>query len=287
MPEDAKTEAAKIQRQFYGDPSGLAAYLIKISLSKADVVYQVFLILDDYSKLDVGCLFLDGCNYFQLLKKNSGFILCAELYRWLTTIQTPVVQPTRCIGNAGKLLLLKSAIDTAKPEKDADEKEKNNGGNSGIPFAKLKDGENIRLSPLVIEKMTKIAADYHTATGKTLTITDGDRTALEQAYMMIRQIRKGEIGLYTQKAAAAEVKKVYDAGRASQKSDEQIAQDIGRVIQNQMDSQGIFISRHLKKGGADLRSRDMTVKDLNAFKLAAKKHGVTVLKEGDHLHLQF
>jgi len=47
MPEDAKTEAAKIQRQFYGDPSGLAAYLIKISLSKADVVYQVFLILDD------------------------------------------------------------------------------------------------------------------------------------------------------------------------------------------------------------------------------------------------
>lgn len=289
MPEDAKTEAAKIQKQFYGNPQGLAAHLVKISLSKTDVVYQVFLILDDYSKPDVGCRFLDDCNYFQLLKKNRGFVLCVELYRWLTTIQMPITQPAHCIGNAGKLLLLKSAIDTAKPEKDADEKaaEKNSGSDGGIPFAKLKEGQNIRLSPLVIEKMTKVAADYHTATGKSLTITDGDRTALEQAYMMIRQIRKGEIGLYTNKTAAAEVKKVYDAGRVGGKTDDQIAQDIGRVIQNQMESQGVYISRHLRNGGADIRSRDMSAGDLKAFNQAAKKHGVSVLKEGDHLHLQF
>lgn len=290
MPEDAKTEAAKLQKQFYGNPQGLADYLIKISLSKSDVVYQLFLILDDFSKLDVGCRFISGCDFFQLVKKNRGYTLCVVLYRWLTEIRMPISQPISCAGNTGTLLLLKSAIDTAKPEKDEGEtnvKQKNNGSDSIIPFAMLKEGENIRLSELVIEKLTKIAADYHLATGKTLTITDGDRTALEQAYMMIRQIRKGEIGLYTQKQAAAEVRKVYDAGMSSKKSDDQIAQDIAKVIQNQIDSQGIYISRHLRNRGADVRSRDMTAKKRAAFNQAAKKHGVEVLKEGDHLHLQF
>ena len=42
MPEDAKTEAAKIQKQFYGNPQGLAAYLVKISLSKTEVVIRSF-----------------------------------------------------------------------------------------------------------------------------------------------------------------------------------------------------------------------------------------------------
>ena len=183
------------------------------------------------------------------------------------------------------ILSLKSAIDNAKPEPEKDEKK--NGNQSNIPFAKLKEGSNIRLSPMVVEKLTKIAADYYAATGKTLTITDGNRTALEQAYMMIRQIRKGELGLYTQKQAAAEVKKAYDAGMGARKSDDQIAQDIAKVIQNQIDSQGIFISRHLRNRGADIRSRDMTAKERIAFNQAAKKYGVEVLKEGDHIHLQF
>lgn len=285
MPEDAKTEARNIQKNYFGKPAELAAYLIQICLIKPVVVYELFLILNNYSKLDVGCRFASGCNFFQLVRTNKGLFLCRKLYEWLTTIKMPILQPTSCATNAGVLIMLKSAIESAKPE--AEKKGKSDENSSNIPFAKLKEGENIRLSPFVVEKLIKIAADYHAATGKSLTITDGNRTALEQAYMMIRQIKKGEIGLYTQKQAAAEVKKVYDAGRANGKSDEQIAQDIGKVIQNQMDSQGVFISRHLRNRGADIRSRDMTPKERSAFNQAAKKHGVEVLKEGDHLHLQF
>jgi len=291
MPEDDRTEAAKLQKQFYGDPQGLADHLIKISLTKNGIVYELFLILDNFSRLDVGCRFINKANYFQLVKTNRGYTLCVALYGWLTEPKNSFQSPTACVGNAGNLLLLKSAIDTAKPEKDKDEakvNEKNNGSSINIPFATLKEGENIRLSSSeVIEKLTKIAADYHIATGKTLTITDGDRTPLEQAYMMIRQIRKGELGLYTQKQAAAEVKKVYDAGMIAKKNDNQIAQDIEKVIQKQIDKQGIYISRHLRNRGADVRSRDMSVKERTAFKQAATKHGVEVLKEGDHLHLQF
>ncbi len=109
-------------------------------------------------------------------------------------------------------------------------------------------------------------------------------------FTMIRwQFRrlKDELGLYTQTQAAAEVKRAYDVGTRSRKSDDQIAQNIGKVIQNQIDSQGIYISRHLRNRGADVRSRDMDDKELPAFKKAAQKYGVTVLKGGDHLHLQF
>lgn len=65
------------------------------------------------------------------------------------------------------------------------------------------------------------------------------------------------------------------------------AQDIGKVIQNQIDSKGVFISRYLRNRRADVRSRDMTTKERTAFNQAAKNQSVEVLKEGDHLHLQF
>ncbi len=95
------------------------------------------------------------------------------------------------------LSLLKSAIDAPKPKP---EKEKADEANSiNIPFAKLKEGENIQLSPMVIEKLALIAADYRAATGNSITITDGIRNATEQAFLMIPQIEKGKIHLYVQK----------------------------------------------------------------------------------------
>lgn len=53
MP-DARSEALAIWKQYFGNPTGLAARLSQICLNKPGVVYQVFLILNAYSTLDVG-----------------------------------------------------------------------------------------------------------------------------------------------------------------------------------------------------------------------------------------
>lgn len=184
--------------------------------------------------------------------------------------------------NSPRAIKIQAALDSArKPEKT---KEKEQGG---IPFATFKPGQNIRISsPEVRRKLALVAQEYNKATGKTLTITDGDRTASEQAEQIYNQIVEGKLGLYTQKQAAQEIKDAFDAGRRARKSVAQIKQDITVVIGGQM-TREVFISRHLRNRGADVRSRDMSRSDENAFRMAARNNGVEVLREGDHLHLQF
>lgn len=113
---DDKSEALALQQKYFGNPQGLAQHLVRICLNQTEVVYEVFLLLDNFSTLDVGCRFISGCDFYALVKTNSGLFLCRKLYEWLTTIRMPVLQPTACVGNAATLLLLKSAIDGAKPE---------------------------------------------------------------------------------------------------------------------------------------------------------------------------
>lgn len=112
---EGESEALALQQKYYGNPAGLAQHLIRISLNQTAVVYEVFLLLDDYSTLDVGCQFIAGCNVYALVQTNKGLLLCKKLYKDLTTIRTSVVQPTACMGNAVSLNILKVAIETPKP----------------------------------------------------------------------------------------------------------------------------------------------------------------------------
>ncbi len=134
--------------------------------------------------------------------------------------------------------------------------------------------------------MKNIAVEYKQATGNNLTITDGNRTPLEQSYMMIRQIRKGKLGIYGRKDAAAEVGKTYDNARAQGKSDKEIAQTISLVIEGQM-KKGIYISPHLTNKGTDVRFWDMSNANKAKFVEIVNKYGGEVVKENDHFHLQF
>jgi len=155
-----------------------------------------------------------------------------------------------------------------------------------IPYAVLKAGNNIRLSPALVEKMKNIAVEYKQATGKNLTITDGNRTSLEQSYMIIRQIRKGKLGIYRRKDAAIEVGKAYDTAKAQGKPNKEIAQDINLVIKRQIE-RGIYISPHLTNRGTDVRFWDMSAADKAKFVQIVNKYGGEVVKEPDHFHLQF
>ncbi len=60
------------------------------------------------------------------------------------------------------------------------------------------------------------------------------------------------------------------------------------VIKAQM-KKGKYISKHLNVGAVDVRSRDMSAKEKEAFKKSAKKHAKTVILEitPPHWHLQF
>ena len=188
----------------------------------------------------------------------------------------------------GKLTF--AAFKSAAEAKDGSVCEKaddaNNPDQPLIPFAKYKDSTVRLTSSSVIEPMIKIAADYHKATGKTLTLTDGDRTALEQAYLMIPQIVKGKISMYSVKDAAAEVKRIYDAGKAAGKPKDQIVKEIGVAIQNQV-NKNVFISRHLRNKGVDVRFSDMKSAERLTFKKIVIKNGGDPLIEDDHFHLQF
>jgi len=155
-----------------------------------------------------------------------------------------------------------------------------------IPYVELKAENNIRLSPTLVEKLKYIAVEYKQATGKNLTITDGNRTSLEQSYMIIRQIRKGKLGIYRQKDAAIEVGKAYNTAKAQGKSYKEIAQDIKLVIKSQIE-RGIYISPHLTNKGTDVRFWDMSDVDKAKFVQIVNKYGGEVVKEPDHFHLQF
>ncbi len=115
MFKDDKSKAQALHKKFAGDPHGLAQHLITICLFQTEVVYEVFLLLDNYSTLDVGCRFVNGCDIHLLVETNNGLYLCKKLYEWLTTIKVSLIQPTACVGNATTLLILKAVIDTAKP----------------------------------------------------------------------------------------------------------------------------------------------------------------------------
>ncbi|MBA4124673.1 MAG: LysM peptidoglycan-binding domain-containing protein [Acidobacteria bacterium] len=155
-----------------------------------------------------------------------------------------------------------------------------------IPHIKLKPVNDIRLSPQVAVRLGKIAADYYQATGKNLTITDGNRTPLEQGFMMIKQIRIRKLGIYRRKDAAMEIKQAYDNAVAQRKSDKQIAQDIAVVIKEQI-NKGVYISPHLRNNAADVRFSDMEAGDRAKFIQIVNKYGGEVVTEKDHFHVQW
>lgn len=146
---------------------------------------------------------------------------------------------------------------------------------------------DIELSPHTLEKMNSIANEYRRLTGKRVTITDGDRTAADQAQRMYDKISSGKAdGLYKNRTALDEIKAAYASSKRTNTSRSAVVRDMALVIQSQIDRR-IYISRHLVGSGADVRIRDMSASQREAFKLAViKSGGASILNEGDHWHIE-
>lgn len=283
MPDD-KVEANQIWRKYYGNPEGLAEHLARICLIKTGVVYEVFVILDNFSTLDVGCRFINKCDYFQLVKTRKGLFLCRQLYKWLTEIRSLPTQPMTCVNNATSLLMFKAAIDSAPPPQN--DKEEN-------PYYTIDAG--IVLTDEAIKLLDEIGIRYFKRVGKKFNVNSGTRTPLSQATAMLGVIEAGDRNLskYGNRQAANEILNAYRTGRTR----EERIKKMTEVIQGQV-SRNIFISNHLRAGGIDIATVGDVVTGVPRMSAAEEKIMIEIAKEvtrgqafkemfPEHIHIQY
>jgi hypothetical protein len=149
---------------------------------------------------------------------------------------------------------------------------------------------DVTLSQKVEDKLNAIAGAYQKRTGKAFIVTSGTRAPASQAELIYDKLARGEdlSKLYRDKAAVAELKRVFDDAKAQRRDKDTGVAMLTAAIRAQM-KRGIFISAHLRAGAADVRSTSMDGDERRAFIDAAKDvGGVSVMHEASppHFHLQ-
>lgn len=153
-------------------------------------------------------------------------------------------------------------------------------------FTKKTSG--IILPPAVEKKVNEIADAFFNLTKKKIVITDGTRTAAQQAVQVFNKIQANNLTIYTNHKAAQEIKVAFDLARLQGKSKADTLKAMAAVIETQV-QRGVFISRHLTGKAFDVRNKDMTPKQQSIFQQVTQTvGGVTVLPEGKppHFHVQ-
>lgn len=74
--------AVEIQKDYFGKPQELARKLAEIAITNPGVVEEVFNVLDNFSKRDVGSRFVKimGSVLWMMVKTSNGYRLCQRLY---------------------------------------------------------------------------------------------------------------------------------------------------------------------------------------------------------------
>jgi len=137
-------------------------------------------------------------------------------------------------------------------------------------------------------KIKKIADKYYKSTSKEIVITSGTRESQSQAAAMYGKLSGGDaLSIYKDQTSAKAIKKAYDDAVTAKKNKTQTISAIKMVIDEQI-KKGTYISKHLKKGAIDVRSRDMSAGEKAKFKEAAKGIATSILLEvvPPHFHLQ-
>ncbi len=150
---------------------------------------------------------------------------------------------------------------------------------------------DLRLADTQRDRLMRIAERYFKVTKRKLVITGGSRSAQRQAELMIAKLKKGEdfAKLYENRGAAVEISKLYKEGVAKRLSEKALIESLRKKIEAQM-AAGNYVSKHLKAGAADVRSRDLKPADEKALRAAvAAEPGVSLVDERQsaepHFHL--
>ena len=164
-----------------------------------------------------------------------------------------------------------------------------------VKLDKSEMGENfslesgVSLSIDVNKKVKKIADAYYLSTKKKIVVTSGIRSAQSQAEAMYTKLAGGDnLSIYADQNAAKKIKEIYERGVKEKKKKEALVKEMKEEIDRQI-GKGVYLSKHLKKGAVDVRSRDMSSSEKEAFKKAAKDVADSVILEiiPPHFHLQF
>lgn len=120
-------------------------------------------------------------------------------------------------------------------------------------------GSDITLPFPIESKISLIADEHRRMTGKSLVITSGTRTPESQADAMYVKLQLGDdlTRLYRDQSLVSQIKSAYDTAVASGKTPEQTKAAMADTIRSQVAAQK-FISKHLRGGAVDIRSRTMT-----------------------------
>jgi hypothetical protein len=163
----------------------------------------------------------------------------------------------------------------------------NEGSSTETQHFSLKDSSVI-LTPEGERMAREIADAYFKETGKDIVITDGTRTATDQAARFYDKLQAGEsMSIYKNQDAAKEIEDAYTRSIQARKGSAEVIQEMSKVIQAQVDK-GVYISRHLESRGFDVRFSDMTQSQKDSFKKAARLViGTDPVVENDHFHIQY
>ena len=147
----------------------------------------------------------------------------------------------------------------------------------------------VTLSTEIKQKVKAVAEKYYLLTKKEIVVTSGTRSSTSQADAMYGKLAAGDkLTIYKNQTAAKAIKMAYDDAVKSKKNVVEIKKAIKEVIDKQINNK-VYISKHLKKGAVDIRSRDMTLTEKTLFKKAASGVATIVILETTppHFHLQF
>ncbi len=144
------------------------------------------------------------------------------------------------------------------------------------------------LTPAVEQKANEVADAYFAQTGKKIVLTDGLRTAADQAARVLVKIQLNDLSIFLNQKAAQEIKRAHDSAVNAGKAKAQVLAAMTAVIEDQI-TRKVFLSKHLTGRAFDVRSNDMTAQQKQVFKQVVQHvGGVSMLDEGKppHFHLQ-
>lgn len=172
-------------------------------------------------------------------------------------------------------------------EHDAD-RDRNRGDTGNKSSAKAKNkftyGKGIKLSKEMVTKIRAGAKRFYDATGKSIRITSGVRSARGQASAMHAFFQNGNsYKEYSNKAAA---KQIFEAFNATNKSASIKA--MTEVIEQQM-QEGTYISDHLSGRAFDASIAGLTVAEQEMLTRIFRDQGAEAFVHGKprHLHVEY
>jgi hypothetical protein len=150
----------------------------------------------------------------------------------------------------------------------------------------MEDG--VELGPRMEGVLQRVGEQYRHRTGHEIHVTSGTRSPEAQAEAMYDKLARGQniLRLYRDEDATREIVQAFRSTRRRDRNASVRA--MAGVIRAQM-RRGVYISRHLVAGAADIRSRNMSRRERRIFEgLVRQEHDIELLPEGapPHFHLQ-